>query len=222
MKSLTKATTALSQNVRGKAEGAVSRVRELKEHITASFYEMGEVLGHILDEKLYVALGYGSFVELLEREDLLGPTQAKKLIAVRRGFEREHAMLVGPEKAYALARYAARTKIGESPADLVTRGFPIGGRRTPVTEVPIRRIEEAGRAAVRRQAGSHGDNARARADAETEARVCLASLRARGGDGVTVRPKFERGTWVLVVEMPAARARSLLRVTLQRSRRRQA
>ena len=57
MKSLTKTTTALSQNVRGKAEGAVARVRELKEHITASFYEMGEVLGRILDEKLYVALG---------------------------------------------------------------------------------------------------------------------------------------------------------------------
>ena len=220
MKSLTKDMTELSRGGREKAKSAVLRVRELKESITASFYEMGEVLGRILDEKLYVALGYASFVELLEGEDLLGPTQAKKLIAVRRGFERDHALLVGPEKAYALARYAARTKIADSPGDLVTKGFPIGGRRTPVTEVPIRRIEEAGRAVVRRQTGGHSQNARARADAETEARVCLAAFRARGGEGVTVRPKFERGAWVLVIQLPAAQARGLLRVDVQSSRRR--
>lgn len=202
----------IRNDAKARALGELERVHALKVRITASFYEMGEALGRILDEKLYLALGYASFVDLLQGESLLGATQAKKLIAVRKSFDRAQAMRVGPERAYALTRYVARTGSTASPSELVTKGFPLGGRRTPIEQVPVRRIDEAGRAAVERKTGPAGESARARADAETERRVCLTELRARGVDGAVVHKRRSRNKWSLVIVVPAEQARGALRL----------
>jgi hypothetical protein len=205
-------TLAASRNdVRARAQGELERVRMLKMRITVSFYEMGEALGRILDDKLYVALGYASFVDLLHGENLLGPTQAKKLIAVRKSFDRDQALRVGPERAYALTRYVARTKTAASPSELVEKGFPLAGRRTPVEQMPVRKIDEAGRAFVERRRGPDGESARARADAESERRHCLAELRARGVDGAIVHKRRTKNKWTLVIVVPAEQARGALR-----------
>ncbi len=202
---------ASRDDVRARALGELERVRALKVRITVSFYEMGEALGRILDDKLYLSLGYASFVELLQGENLLGPTQAKKLIAVRKSFDRDQALRVGPERAYALTRYVARTKATISPSELVEKGFPLRGRRTPVEQMPVRRIDEAGRAVIERRRGPAGESARARADAESERRHCLAELRARGVDGAIVQKKRTRNRWILVIVVPAEQARGALR-----------
>jgi hypothetical protein len=213
MADLTK-SRALATKTKARAEALVDHVVEKKQEMAILFYEIGDALLTLLDDKLYASLGYDSFDALVEDRGLMGLTQAKKLIEVRRTFGRAQALTLGPEKAYALARYAARTKKVDDASDFVARGFPIGGRRRPVEDVSIREIRLATRVAVSRQSGEHGANERARLDAESELRVVKSGLRDRGIDGATATLVFRHGMWSVALVIPAHKARSALKLPL--------
>lgn len=108
------------------------------------------------------------------------------------------------------SRYAARTKADDAPEDFVDKGFPIAGRRKPVSEVSVRAVLEATRTAVARQKGSRGESERARKDAESELRFVKKVLHEHEVQGL-VSLSFRRGSWHLRIEIPAARARAVLR-----------
>lgn len=200
----------LARTARATAEALLVRIAKQKVRATEAFYDIGGALRQLLDQKLYAALGFTSFEELLAERDVMEVSQAKKLIEVDRKFSRDRALLVGPEKAYALARYAARTKTDDAPEDFIEKGFPIGGRRKPVGEVSVRAVLEATRTAVARQKGSRGESERARKDAETELRWVKKVLHEHDVEG-QVGLTFRRGSWHLRIEVPAARARSVLK-----------
>ena len=200
----------LSKTAKVAAEALLAGIDKQKLRATEAFYEIGGALRQLLEQKLYGALGFASFEELLVERHVMDATQAKKLIEVHRKFSRARALAIGPEKAYALARYAARTKADDTPEEFVERGFPIAGRRKPVNEVSVRAVLEATRTAVARQKGSRGESERARKDAETELRFVKKILHKHEVEGL-VGLSFRRGSWHLRIEIPAARARSVLK-----------
>jgi hypothetical protein len=206
-----KPSSALAKSSRAHAEQLVDEVAKLKMVIASSFYEMGRALGELLDQKLYAVLGYKSFEALLDDRELVSARQARKFIDVAKAFRRDPAVMLGPEKAYALIRYCARTEKYDDPAELIAHGFPLGGKRKPIEGVTVRDIESATRTAVHR----HGTNAdaseRARRDVEAERRAILVALHKRRADDVAVTTKLVRGAWHIVVDLPAARARAVLR-----------
>lgn len=186
-------------------------VIRLRTAIASSFYEMGRALGEILDKKLYGALGYKSFEEMLVDRELLSARQARKFIDVANAFEQAAAVQIGPEKAYALIRYCARTDKNDDPEALVKQGFPLAGRRKSIDVVTVRDIEAATRTAIHRHGATAGASERARKDVEAERRTILIALHKRGSDDVVVTTKLVRGSWRIVVDLPAARARAVLR-----------
>jgi hypothetical protein len=210
-KHLSKQSSALAKSSRAHAEQLVSEVARLKMIIASSFYEMGSALGEILDQKLYGVLGYKSFEELLEERELLSARQARKFIDVSKAFERAPAVQIGPEKAYALIRYCARTEKNDDPGALVKQGFPVAGRRKPIDVVTVRDIEAATRTAVHRHGSTADTSERARRDVEAERRAIVVALHKRGAADVVVTTKLVRSSWKIVVELPAERARAVLR-----------
>jgi hypothetical protein len=204
-------SSSLSKASRARGEELVLTVIRLKTAIASAFYEMGSALGEILDHKLYGALGYKSFEELLEARELLSARQARKFIDVSKAFERAPAVQLGPEKAYALIRYCARTEKNDDPGALVKQGFPVAGRRKPIDVVTVRDIEAATRTAVHRHGSTAETSERAKKDVEAERRSILVALHKRGADDAIVTTKLVRGSWKIVVELPAERARAVLR-----------
>jgi len=195
--------TMLVKVAKGRAESLIEVIGKQKRNIARAFYDLGMALRELSDKKLYAALGYDSFDQMLAERDLMGGTQARKLIEVVRVFERTRALELGPEKAYALARHVARTKQDDNVDEFVKRGFPIGGHRRPLDEVSAREITDATRVAVRKQKGQHGASERARKDAETIARHVKAALRQRTQDDAQVELTYRRGSWWLRVTLPA-------------------
>ncbi|MGH7282250.1 MAG: hypothetical protein ACRELY_12040 [Polyangiaceae bacterium] len=186
-------------------------MERLRLAIASSFYDMGQVLAEILDSKLYAALGYASFEALLEDRELMGARQARKFIDVANAFRREPAVRLGPEKAYALIRYCARTEKDDEPVSFVHAGFPIGGKRKDIDVITVREIEAATRTAIGRQKSSHGQSERARVEVESERRAVLVALHKRGIEDAHVSVKWARSSWHLVVEVPAEHARAIFK-----------
>jgi len=200
----------LQREVAGLSKGNKVRAEELLRHIDGrkaqvreAFYEIGRSLAELLERKLYGSLGYASFGEMLTAREIMSVAQAFKFIEVARKFTRDKALLLGPEKAYALARYSARTKEEDDPESYLTRGFPLGGKRKPVEDVSLREILEATRTAVSRQKGEHGVSERARKDAEADAAKVEGWLRKEDATDAKVSLFFRRGTWQLRIEGPA-------------------
>jgi hypothetical protein len=67
----------------GELHAALGRVRSLKKNLGDGFYELGRVLKHIADERLFDAKGYATFEAFVEREvDVGGKSVALKLSRV--------------------------------------------------------------------------------------------------------------------------------------------
>ncbi len=143
---------------------------------------------------------------MLEKREVMSAAQARKLIEVVRSYDRATAQRLGAEKAYALARYVARTKQDDDVGELVAEGFPLAGRRKPIDEVTVRQITHATQLAVMKQKGQHGENERARAAAESAARRVLAKLKKKTDDQATTAVVFRHGSWWLRVLVPAEMA----------------
>jgi hypothetical protein len=67
----------------GELHSALGRVRALKKSLSDNFYELGHVLKHIADERLFDAKGYATFEAFVEREvDVGSKSVALKLSRV--------------------------------------------------------------------------------------------------------------------------------------------
>ena len=67
----------------GDLHTALGRVRALKKNLNENFYELGDVLKHIADERLFDAKGYATIEAFVEREiDVGGKAVALKLSRV--------------------------------------------------------------------------------------------------------------------------------------------
>jgi hypothetical protein len=81
----------------GELHTALGRVRALKKNLADGFYELGNVLKHISDERLFDAKGYATFEAFVDREvDLGSKSVALKLSRVPEVFQeaaaREHGL----------------------------------------------------------------------------------------------------------------------------------
>jgi len=81
----------------GELHNALNRVRALRKNLNDGFYELGRVLKHISDERLFDAKGYASFEAFVDREiDVGSKAVALKLSRVPDVFleaaAREHGL----------------------------------------------------------------------------------------------------------------------------------
>lgn len=162
-----------------RAEELISLIQRRKATITESFYEIGQALKELLKKKLYAAIGYASFDELLTARDLFGASQAYKLIEVVSSVPLKTAIEFGPEKVFALTRYAAATPEPDTAQSLVESNATIGDK--PVRQASLRDITKATggvKAEVAKKQGKKAD------PAEREANQAMKQgktwLKARG------------------------------------------
>jgi hypothetical protein len=73
----------------------LASIRTLSKTSAESFFEIGELLAEIEDEKLYEAKGYSSFEACVERELGLGKATAARLAEMSRVFVRDAALKYG-------------------------------------------------------------------------------------------------------------------------------
>ncbi len=193
-----------------RGEAILAEIEQRKGDAARAFYRIGSLLLEMEQKRLWLAMGADSLMQLLEARNLMSETQAKKLMEVTRRYSEKSALTLGPELAYAVARHVARTKAKDSVEEIVTRGFPVGGRRKPVSEISIREVRRATREAVSRQTGRHGESAQARRDADAALREARKALIAKGLHRPDVRLEFAGGQWVIVMRVPAGRLGAIL------------
>jgi hypothetical protein len=195
--------STLARQAKTHAEDLLEVIDKQKRNIARAFYDLGSAIKELNAKKLFGVLGYESFDQMLTERNVMSSSQARKLIEVVRVFEKQTALEIGPEKAYALARHVARTKQDDDPIEYVKRGFPLGGHRRPIDEVSVREIVDATRVAVRKQKGQYGQSERARKDAEIIAGHVRAALRQKTEDEAQVELAYRRGSWWVKVTLPA-------------------
>src|SRR5690349_12680186 len=66
--------TRIASAAERRAEELLSMIERRKETIAESFYDIGKALQELLKKKLYAALGYASFDEMLRERSVLGVT----------------------------------------------------------------------------------------------------------------------------------------------------
>jgi hypothetical protein len=203
-------TSALTKSAKSHANELLARIIARKNDIARAFYDIGQALGEIHEKKLYGALGYDSFDAMLIDRSIMTGQYARRLIQVAAAFDREQAQRLGADKAYALVRYAARTKLADDPVEYLNDGFPVaGGKRRPVEQVAVSEITAATRVAVLRQKGQHGASEAARRVAASAAREVSAKLRPRTDDQAEVTHVFRHGSWWLQIVIPAEMAKAV-------------
>ncbi|WP_437490501.1 hypothetical protein WME75_13800 [Sorangium sp. So ce1014] len=190
-----------------RAQALLELIARRKAQIAEDFYEIGEALRELQRKKLYLALGHASFGDMLKARDIMGLTQAKKLIGVVAALPRDKALALGPEKAYALTRYTAATPEVDTPAWLMDQGATVAGKS--LEEISVRELTaEVGKVRTQTAAPKRRDPEEQRAKAA--ARATQAALRKRGAKGATVEARRAKGGFWLRVEVPVEAAAALL------------
>lgn len=85
----------------GALASAVSQIRSLKRSLNKSFYDIGQILREIRDERLYEVKGYGSFEAFVERETELGKQLSLRIVRIAGTFLKEAALKAGLERVSA-------------------------------------------------------------------------------------------------------------------------
>lgn len=191
---------------RQRAEGLVVEVQKRRQRIADDYYELGVALRKLSHPRMYRALGYASFEELLDGRRLGSRMQALKLTEVAGAFTKAQALALGVEKAYALVRYVEATPAADVARELAARNARIGDVRISAMSVSELRAATK-RARSRGQADL--DPAAARR-ARREATRVQRALRARGLKAAKVRASAHGTRWVLQVEVPVEDADELL------------
>jgi hypothetical protein len=144
---------------RARATALLAQLERRKPHIVDEFHEMGVALGELLAQRLYEVLGHANFAEFLASRSLMALSTAKKLVAIAGHLDRDAAVKLGRERAYALVAYAAATPDAAEPATLAARDGEIGGKR--LSTLSKREIEAETRAVRGRgRSGSPAERAR--------------------------------------------------------------
>jgi hypothetical protein len=109
---------------------ATSQIKTLKRSMTKNFFEVGQQLDRIREDKLYEVKGYGSFESFVEREMDLDKVTCMRLARLARSMVREAALEVGMERACA----AMAALEGDSVATSGSGTYPVTG--APLTTLP--------------------------------------------------------------------------------------
>jgi hypothetical protein len=181
-----------------RAEDLLALIERRKAVIAESFYEIGEALREIQKKKLYAALGHASFEAMLAARRVIGATQARKLIQIVSSVPLRTALELGPEKAFALVRYAAATPELDTPQTLVESGTKLG--KAKAGDASVREIAEATRRVRAKTPGAKVDpGAR---DAERAAEQGRAWLEGRGIEGGDVNARRAKEGYRLRIDVP--------------------
>lgn len=197
---------------KARVESLLALIARRKARISEDFYEIGKALREIQQKKLYQAIGFTSFADMLKGRDVLGLSTAKKLIAVVESLPVDKALSLGVEKAYALARYTAATPEPDSPSLLLDSNNVIGGKK--VREVSVRELTAArkkvlGSAKPKRQAPKRPADPE-EALANKTARSLSGRLRSLKIRGAVVTPKHGDKSDTILIELPITSATALL------------
>jgi len=189
------------------AERLVQSVIGRKARIAEQFYAMGVELGELARPQCYRALGFGSFVELIEGRKVVSRMTALRLMSVAEAFPRELAVELGLDKAYALVRYAEATPVADVARVLAERDAIVGGKG--VREASTREIEAETK---RIRSGGKVRNTKdpAAVEARGAAREIQKALRKVGRGKTTARAVWEHGEWWVRIEMAAVEARTIV------------
>ena len=191
--------SALASVAVRRAEELLSEIQRKKDLVAESFVDIGEALLELDKKKLWAALGYGSLTQLLTARNVMGRSQAFKLMAVVRTLPRRQALALGPEKAYALIRYAHASSTLERPTDVLSHGIVIDGKRKPIDELTARDIV--------RQAQQTADTKATRKDPERKAALkavtTVQKALSKRGIHATVSLVRVSGAWLVDVRAPA-------------------
>jgi hypothetical protein len=76
------------------------KIRTLRKRLEKGFFEIGQVLGEIQQQELYLSKGYGSFEAFLEREIDLGKQTSLKLIKISHIFQHDAALDYGMDRLF--------------------------------------------------------------------------------------------------------------------------
>lgn len=113
----------------GALASAVNQIRSLKRTLNKSFYDIGQILREIRDERLYEVKGYGSFEAFVDREIDLGKQMSLKIVQIVQTFLKEAALTAGLERVSA-AREALEGDDEESHPQ--SSGTTATGMRSPI------------------------------------------------------------------------------------------
>jgi hypothetical protein len=144
---------AAHAEARAEAEAIVLEAKRALEHASEAFFELGEAFAKLRDKRLYSALGFDSFEQLVTEELATSRTHAYNLIAVTEQLQREHAIRLGPAKATALVRLAAVTPRFDTAESLLRARVVRPGRRerVEVGRLSLRELRELIREAIHRR-----------------------------------------------------------------------
>ncbi|HEY2734358.1 MAG TPA: hypothetical protein VGI70_10260 [Polyangiales bacterium] len=109
---------------------ATTQIKALKRGMQKNFFDVGQHLDRIREDKLYEVKGYGSFESFVEREVDLDKVTCMRLARVARSMVREAALEVGMERACA----AMAALDGEPPVLSGSGTYPVTG--TALTTLP--------------------------------------------------------------------------------------
>lgn len=202
----TQEKAASTERKKARATELLALIGRRKERMLEDFYDVGEALRELLEQKLYAALGHASFEAMLSEHDVMGARQARKLIALVSEIPRAQALALGQEKAYALVAYTAATPEPDAAAELAKKDAKIG--KKPISQASVRDLQDAAKAvhAKRRAAAPKSPAAKAAAASARAAHTAvLAAIRKLG----IARPEIETTADRVVVRITFAQAATL-------------
>jgi hypothetical protein len=113
----------------GALSSAVNQIKSLKRTLNKSFYDIGQILREIRDERLYEVKGYGSFEAFVEREIDLGKLMSLRIVQIVQTFIREAALRAGLERSTAALEALEGEEEAEPPQQ---PGTTATGARSPI------------------------------------------------------------------------------------------
>lgn len=190
--------TAAATTRKARLDALLGIIQQRMVDVVADFWDIGQALGEILDDKLYVADRHRTFEAFLRANGLPSRAQVAKLIAVARSTPRKQALNLGAEKAYALLAFTRATPEADSPAELVDAGRRFAGKTAD--QASLREIEASTRAQRERSAAAKPKTAAQREREREEAalrRGLARKLKSAGLHGATivVSGKTVRAEW---------------------------
>ena len=166
--------------------------------IGALFWEVGEKLRRVSDERVYTQLGYATFREYLDGELSVSARQAFKMVAIVRAYVRDDAEAIGFERGAALITYARAHGSAVDPGQLVRDDAAIGDK--PISACSVRDLRAAAMEARRQRLLSRSRSQAARSEARRVKEVVQA-LRRFAGEHDLGRVKIVKRKGIVVLHL---------------------
>lgn len=185
-KTAKKAQSAAKRAQRARCEELLALIARRKAEAVEAFYDMGEALREIHRKKLYTALGYTSFEQLLSERSVMSVTQASKLMKIVEHTSRSLALKLGQERAFALVGYVEATEESDTVEEIVKSERKIAG--VPAAKASKRALEQEAKKLRDAKPKSAKQKAVNKAHQLLQRRLS-AMLKANGLSKVTLEPQ---------------------------------